>query len=99
MSPTRYKASGSRSGPRLFVRRIVALVLVAACIAGLALGARVALEEIRDSGPATTVVPPPPPKPLRILVPVLVGLTDWAVAAMPEIEGARSRFGSPGSES
>jgi DNA-binding HxlR family transcriptional regulator len=32
----------------------------------------------------------------RSLVPVLVGLTDWAVAAMPEIEGARSRFGSSG---
>jgi DNA-binding HxlR family transcriptional regulator len=35
----------------------------------------------------------------RSLVPVLVGLTDWAVAAMPEIEGARSRFVSSGSES
>ena len=34
----------------------------------------------------------------RGLVPVLAGLTDWAVRAMPEIEGARSRFGSPGSE-
>ena len=30
----------------------------------------------------------------RSLVPVLVGLTDWAVAAIPEIEGARSRYGS-----
>ena len=35
----------------------------------------------------------------RSLVPVLVGLTDWAVAAVPEIEGARSRFGSSGSAS
>ncbi len=34
----------------------------------------------------------------RSLVPVLVGFTDWAVAAMPEIEGARSRFVSSGSE-
>ena len=34
----------------------------------------------------------------RGLVPVLAGLTDWAVRAMPEIEGARSRFGSLGSE-
>ena len=34
----------------------------------------------------------------RGLVPVLAGLTDWAVAAMPEIEEARSRFVSPGSE-
>ena len=34
----------------------------------------------------------------RGLVPVLDGLTDWAVRAMPEIEGARSRFASPGSE-
>jgi DNA-binding HxlR family transcriptional regulator len=34
----------------------------------------------------------------RSLVPVLVGLTDWAVAAMPEIEGARSRFVSSGYE-
>ena len=33
----------------------------------------------------------------RSLVPVLVGLTDWAVAAMPEIEGAHSCFGSYGS--
>ena len=33
------------------------------------------------------------------LVPVLVELTDWAVAAMPEIEVARSRFGSSGSVS
>jgi DNA-binding HxlR family transcriptional regulator len=32
----------------------------------------------------------------RSLVPVLAVLTDWAVAAMPEIEGARSRFGSSG---
>ena len=30
----------------------------------------------------------------RSLVPVLVGLTDWAVGAMPEIEGARSHYGS-----
>ena len=35
----------------------------------------------------------------RSLVPVLVELTDWAVAAMPEIEVARSRFGSSGSAS
>src|SRR3712207_2981305 len=35
----------------------------------------------------------------RSLVPVLVGLTEWAVAAMPEIVGARSRYGSSGSES
>jgi DNA-binding HxlR family transcriptional regulator len=35
----------------------------------------------------------------RSLVPVLVELTDWAVAAMPEIEVARSRFGSSGSVS
>ena len=34
----------------------------------------------------------------RSLVPVLVGLTDWAVGAMPEIEGARSSFVSSGSE-
>ena len=34
----------------------------------------------------------------RGLVPVLAGLTDWAVAAMPEIEGARSRFVGSGSE-
>ena len=34
----------------------------------------------------------------RSLVPVLAGLTGWAVAAMPEIEGARSRFVSSGSE-
>ncbi len=35
----------------------------------------------------------------RSLVPVLVGLTEWAVAAMPEIVGARSRYGSSGSGS
>jgi DNA-binding HxlR family transcriptional regulator len=34
----------------------------------------------------------------RGLVPVLAGLTDWAVAAMPEIEGARSRGVGSGSE-
>jgi DNA-binding HxlR family transcriptional regulator len=34
----------------------------------------------------------------RSLVPVLAGPTGWAVAAMPEIEGARSRFVSSGSE-
>jgi UPF0755 protein len=69
VSETRYKASRSRSGSRVFVRRIVALVAVAACIAGLALGARIALEEIRDSGPETVANPPPPPKPLRIIFP------------------------------
>jgi UPF0755 protein len=69
VSATRYKASGRRSGPRRFARRIVALVLVAACIAALALGARIAVEEIRDSGPAPTALPPPPPKPLRIVFP------------------------------
>jgi peptidoglycan lytic transglycosylase G len=69
VSPTRYKGSGSRSGPRLFLRRILALVLVAGCIAALAFGARVALDRIRDSGPATTSVPTPPPKPLRIVFP------------------------------
>jgi len=35
----------------------------------------------------------------RSLVPVLVGLTEWAVAAMPEIVGARTRYGSSGSGS
>ena len=30
----------------------------------------------------------------RSLVPALAGLTDWAVGAMPEIEGARSHYGS-----
>jgi UPF0755 protein len=69
VSATRYKASRARSGSRVFVRRIVALVAVAACIAGLALGARIALEEIRDSGPETVANPPPPPKPLRIIFP------------------------------
>ena len=34
----------------------------------------------------------------RSLVPALVGLTDWAVGAMPEIEGARSRYGSSSSK-
>jgi UPF0755 protein len=68
VTPTRYQASGSRSGARYFLRRIVVLVLVAGFVAALALGARVAVERIRDSGPATTTVPPPP-KPLRIVFP------------------------------
>jgi UPF0755 protein len=42
---------------------------VAGCVAAIALGARVALERIRDSGPATISPPTPPPKPLRIIFP------------------------------
>jgi UPF0755 protein len=65
---TRYKASGSGSGRRRFLRRILTLVLVAVGVAAIALGARVAVDRVRDSGPAATPVPPPP-KPLRIVFP------------------------------
>jgi UPF0755 protein len=68
VTPTRYKASASRSGPRLFLRRVLALVLVAGCVAAIAVGTRFVLERVRDSGPATTSVPKPP-KPLRIVFP------------------------------
>jgi UPF0755 protein len=65
---TRYKASGSGSGRRRSLRRILTLVLVAVGVAAIALGARVAVDRVRDSGPAATPVPPPP-KPLRIVFP------------------------------
>jgi UPF0755 protein len=68
-SPTRNEASQSRSRSRLFLRRIIALVLVAGFVAALALGARVALERVRDSGSEAEPVPAPPPKPLRIIFP------------------------------
>jgi UPF0755 protein len=54
----------------MFVRRGLALVLVAGVIAALAFGARVALEQVRDSGSSEeTTTPPPRPKPLRIVFP------------------------------
>jgi UPF0755 protein len=53
-----------------FLRRGLALVLVAGCVAGLAFGARVALDEIGGSGSSVqSTPPPPPPKPLRIVFP------------------------------
>jgi UPF0755 protein len=53
-----------------FIRRALALVLVAGSVAGLAFGARVALEEVGDSGSSVeSTPPPPPPKPLRIVFP------------------------------
>jgi UPF0755 protein len=53
----------------VFLRRAVVLVLVAVLIAALALGARVAIEEVRESGSSVEITPPPPPKPLRIVFP------------------------------
>jgi UPF0755 protein len=54
----------------VFLRRTLALVLVAALVAALALAARVVLEEVRESGSSgETTPPPPPPKPLRIVFP------------------------------
>jgi uncharacterized YceG family protein len=54
----------------MFVRRGLALVLVAGVIAALVFGARVALEEVRDSGSRVETTPPPPrPRPLRIVFP------------------------------
>jgi UPF0755 protein len=67
-SPTHYRAERP-SGARVFLRRVVALVLVAGCVAALALGARIALEIIRDSRSGTQPAPAPPPKPLRIIFP------------------------------
>jgi UPF0755 protein len=53
-----------------FLRRGLALVLVAGCVAGLAFGARVALDEIGGSGSSVqSTPPPPPPKTLRIVFP------------------------------
>jgi UPF0755 protein len=55
---------------RLFLRRGLALVLLAAVIAALAFGARVALEEFRESRSSDEAIPlPPAPKPLRIVFP------------------------------
>ena len=54
------------------------------------------LRHVKPSSPVT--VEYELPRLGRGLVPVLAGPTDWAVAAMPEIERARSRFVSSGSE-
>jgi UPF0755 protein len=55
---------------RIFLRRAAALVLLAGVIAGVAFGARVALEEVGDSGSSEQPAPPPPrPKLLRIVFP------------------------------
>ncbi len=53
------------------------------------------LRHVRPSSPVTVEYELTPLG--RSLVPVLTGITDWAVAAMPEIEGARSRFVDPSS--
>jgi UPF0755 protein len=54
----------------VFLRRTFALVLVAGVIAALALGARVLVEELRESGSSEVTAPaPPPPRPLRIIFP------------------------------
>jgi uncharacterized YceG family protein len=69
-APTKYGGGEKPSGGRVFLRRAVALVLVAAIVAALAFGARVALEEVRESSPSVSPTPPPPPpKPLRIVFP------------------------------
>jgi UPF0755 protein len=53
-----------------FLRRVLALVLLAGVIGALAVGARVVLDEVRDSGVTEEAAPPPPaPKPLRIVFP------------------------------
>jgi UPF0755 protein len=91
-SPTRYRASEPPSGARRFLRRVVALVLVAGFVAGLALGARVALERIRDSRSEGQPVPaPPPPKPLRIIFPEGFSREEMAerIAAVNEIAQRR----------
>ncbi len=54
------------------------------------------LRHVKPSSPVTVEYELTPSG--RGLVPVLAGLTDWAVAAMPEIEEARSRFVGSGSE-
>jgi UPF0755 protein len=68
-APTRHDSGRSPSGGRVFLRRSAALVLVAAVVAALAFGARVALEEVRESDTRVSPPPPPPPKPLRIVFP------------------------------
>jgi UPF0755 protein len=63
----------------VFVRRGLALVLVAGVIAALAFGARVALEEVGGSGSSDEITsPPPPPKPLRIVFPEGFTRTEMA---------------------
>jgi UPF0755 protein len=55
---------------RIFLRRAIALLLIAGGIAGLAFAARVALNEVGESGSSEEAAPPPPPpKPLRIVFP------------------------------
>jgi UPF0755 protein len=57
------------SAARLFLRRVAAFVLVAGFLAALALGVRVALDEVRDPGLSVQPTPPPPSNPLRIIFP------------------------------
>jgi uncharacterized YceG family protein len=57
------------SGGRIFLRRGVALVLIAAGIAALVFGVRVAVDEIRESRSSPPAPAPVPPKPLNIVFP------------------------------
>lgn len=71
MSPTTRYETGSRpSRARLFARRVLAFALIAGLVAALVFGARIALDEVRDSGSSAEPAPPaPPPEPLRIVFP------------------------------
>ena len=64
------QAGAQPSGGRIFLRRGVALALIAGFVAALLFGARLALEELREwrSSPQSTSLPPPP-KPLHIVFP------------------------------
>jgi UPF0755 protein len=76
---TRNQVEAQPPGGRIFLRRIVALVLIASIIAALIFGARVAVNEIRErrSNPPSSPVSPPP-KPLSIVFPEGFTRTEMA---------------------
>jgi UPF0755 protein len=75
---SRNHAQTQPSGGRMFLRRLVALVVIAASIAALVLGARVAVEEIRERRSNPQSIPAPPPKPLNIVFPEGFTRTEMA---------------------
>ena len=70
-SPAPDRSSGGPTRRRLFVRRTVALVVLAACAVAVAFLAWLGVDRVSDSGSEARPVPvaPPPPKPLRIVFP------------------------------
>jgi UPF0755 protein len=67
----RYRSSHAPSRRRIFARRAVALVVLAACAVAFAALVRIGFDRVRDSRsePPPAPVAPPPPKPLRIIFP------------------------------